>query len=153
MAGLDPGRHVALDGLVEAEAGQPCPRPWRPWPAPATAQDPPSGRQRHADTLCELARRALEAGRLPRTGGVRPQLTVLSTGTASNAAPAPAAWAATPTWRPWTPRRVGGWPATAPSPGSWSPTTPPTTPTPAATPTPATTTTTTTPTATAATAG
>ena len=89
---------------------------------------PPSGRQRHADTLCELARRALEAGRLPQPGGARPQLTVLSTGTASNAAPAPAAWAATPTWRPWTPRRVGGWPATAPSPGSWSPTTPPTTP-------------------------
>jgi Domain of unknown function (DUF222)/HNH endonuclease len=32
--------------------------------------------QRRADALAELARRALEGGRLPQTGGVRPQVTV-----------------------------------------------------------------------------
>jgi hypothetical protein len=42
-------------------------------PAPA---DDRSGVQRRADALAELARRALEAGRLPRAGGVRPQRTV-----------------------------------------------------------------------------
>jgi hypothetical protein len=40
------------------------------------SQDPRSGGQRRADALAELARRSLEAGRLPQTGGVRPQLTV-----------------------------------------------------------------------------
>jgi hypothetical protein len=35
-----------------------------------------SGSQRRADALAELARRNLEGGRLPQTGGVRPQLTV-----------------------------------------------------------------------------
>jgi hypothetical protein len=47
-----------------------------PWPRPADAQDTRSGGQRTADALAELARRALEGGRLPQAGGVRPQLLV-----------------------------------------------------------------------------
>jgi hypothetical protein len=44
---------------------------------PASAADDRTGGQRRADALAELARRQLEGGRLPQTGGVRPQLTVL----------------------------------------------------------------------------
>jgi len=47
-----------------------------PLTRPNTADDQRSGSQRRADALAELARRALEGGRLPNTGGVRPQLTV-----------------------------------------------------------------------------
>jgi hypothetical protein len=47
-----------------------------PLARPASAEDARSGGQRQADALTELARRALEGGRLPQTGGVRPQLTV-----------------------------------------------------------------------------
>jgi hypothetical protein len=67
---------VAVDGLLEAEAGQillaalePLARPT----APRTPQRQPAAGRR----LAELARRTLEAGRLPQTGGVRPQLLVL----------------------------------------------------------------------------
>jgi Domain of unknown function (DUF222)/HNH endonuclease len=48
-----------------------------PLARPADAQDTRSGGQRTADALTELARRALEGGRLPQTGGVRPQLSVV----------------------------------------------------------------------------
>jgi hypothetical protein len=48
-----------------------------PLARPASAADERSGGQRRADALAELARRSLEGGRLPQTGGVRPQLTVL----------------------------------------------------------------------------
>jgi hypothetical protein len=44
---------------------------------PTDASDHRSGSQRTADALTELARRNLEAGRLPTTGGVRPQLSVV----------------------------------------------------------------------------
>ena len=44
---------------------------------PHNANDPRSSDQRRADALTELARRALEGGQLPQTGGVRPQLTVV----------------------------------------------------------------------------
>jgi hypothetical protein len=47
-----------------------------PLARPTTADDTRSGGQRTADALAELARRALEGGRLPQTGGVRPQLLV-----------------------------------------------------------------------------
>ena len=50
--------------------------PWSPWPAPPTPTTPAAAANAHADALAELARRALEGGRLPQTGGVRPQLTV-----------------------------------------------------------------------------
>jgi hypothetical protein len=67
---------VALQGLLEPEAGQTVLAALEPLARPAGADDSGSGGQRRADALCELARRALEGGRLPQTGGVRPQLTV-----------------------------------------------------------------------------
>jgi hypothetical protein len=67
---------VALDGLLEPEAGQTLLSALEPLARPASAEDTRSGGQRRADALTELARRTLEAGRLPQTGGVRPQLTV-----------------------------------------------------------------------------
>jgi Domain of unknown function (DUF222) len=68
---------VALDGLLEPEAGQSLLAALEPLARPASADDARSGGQRRADALAELARRSLEAGRLPQAGGVRPQLTVL----------------------------------------------------------------------------
>ena len=46
---------------------------------PPAAADDRSPAQRRADALVELARGALRAGRLPRVGGVRPQLGILVT--------------------------------------------------------------------------
>jgi hypothetical protein len=68
---------VAVDGLLEPEAGQTLLAALEPLARPATADDRRSGGQRQADALTELARRSLEGGRLPQTGGVRPQLTVV----------------------------------------------------------------------------
>ena len=67
---------VAIDGLLEPEAGQTVLAALEPLARPAEAGDDRSGGQRTADALTELARRALEGGRLPTTGGVRPQLLV-----------------------------------------------------------------------------
>jgi len=67
---------VAIDGLLEPEAGQTLLAALEPLARPSSAEDDRSGAQRRADALTELARRALEGGRLPHTGGVRPQLTV-----------------------------------------------------------------------------
>jgi Domain of unknown function (DUF222) len=67
---------VAIDGLLEPEAGHTLLAALEPLARPTDAQDVRSGGQRTADALAELARRALEAGRLPKTGGVRPQLLV-----------------------------------------------------------------------------
>jgi Domain of unknown function (DUF222)/HNH endonuclease len=67
---------VALQGLLEAEAGQILLAALEPLARPADAHDDRSGDQRRADALTELARRNLEAGRLPQSGGVRPQLLV-----------------------------------------------------------------------------
>jgi hypothetical protein len=67
---------VALNGLLEAEAGQIVLAALEPLARPVDADDTRSGGQRSADALTELARRALEGGRLPQTGGVRPQLLV-----------------------------------------------------------------------------
>jgi Domain of unknown function (DUF222)/HNH endonuclease len=67
---------VAINGLLEPEAGQTLQAALDPLARPADAHDPRSGSQRQADALAELARRQLEAGQLPQTGGVRPQLLV-----------------------------------------------------------------------------
>jgi Domain of unknown function (DUF222)/HNH endonuclease len=67
---------IALQGLLEPEAGQILLAALEPLARPADAQDERSGDQRRADALVELARRALEGGQLPQTGGVRPQLLV-----------------------------------------------------------------------------
>jgi hypothetical protein len=102
---------VAMDGLLAAEAGQALLAALDPLARPATAQDTPSGGQRQADALTELARRSLEGGRLPRVGGVRPQLMVMvNLDSLQGRNP----WGVTPAWGPWTGRRAGGWPATGP---------------------------------------
>jgi Domain of unknown function (DUF222) len=67
---------VAVDGLLEPEAGQSLLAALEPLARPASAADPRSAGQRRADGLAELARRHLEGGRLPQSGGVRPQLLV-----------------------------------------------------------------------------
>jgi Domain of unknown function (DUF222) len=67
---------VAVDGWLEPEAGQTLLAALEPLARPADAEDERSGPQRRADALAEVARRALEGGRLPQTGGVRPQLLV-----------------------------------------------------------------------------
>jgi hypothetical protein len=67
---------VALGGLLDPEAGQTLLAALEPLARPTSADDERLGNQRNADALTELARRSLEAGSLPRTGGVRPQLLV-----------------------------------------------------------------------------
>jgi hypothetical protein len=67
---------VAIDGLLEPEAGHTLLAALEPLARPADAEDARTGGQRTADALMELARRALEGGRLPQAGGVRPQLLV-----------------------------------------------------------------------------
>jgi Domain of unknown function (DUF222)/HNH endonuclease len=67
---------VAIDGLLDPEAGDTLLTALEPLARPTTADDDRSGAQRNADALTELARRQLEGGRLPQTGGVRPQVTV-----------------------------------------------------------------------------
>jgi hypothetical protein len=67
---------VAIDGLLDAEAGETLLTALEPLARPSTAEDARSAAQRNADALTELARRQLEGGRLPQSGGVRPQVTV-----------------------------------------------------------------------------
>jgi hypothetical protein len=67
---------VAIDGLLDPEAGETLLTALEPLARPTSAEDARSGSQRRADALTELARRALEGGRLPHSGGVRPQVTV-----------------------------------------------------------------------------
>ena len=67
---------VAVNGLLDPEAGQTLLAALEPLARPTSAHDARSGGQRRADALAELARRTLEAGRLPQSGGVRPQLLV-----------------------------------------------------------------------------
>ena len=68
---------VAVDGLLEPEAGQLVLSALEPLARPAAAGDTRTGSQRNADALTELARRQLEGGQLPKVGGVRPQLAVV----------------------------------------------------------------------------
>jgi len=67
---------VAIDGLLDPEAGQIVQAALEPLARPADADDDRSAGQRNADALTELARRSLEGGWLPKAGGVRPQLLV-----------------------------------------------------------------------------
>jgi Domain of unknown function (DUF222)/HNH endonuclease len=67
---------VALGGLLDPEAGQTLLAALEPLARPSDAEDARTGWQRNADGLGELARRSLQAGILPRSGGVRPQLLV-----------------------------------------------------------------------------
>jgi hypothetical protein len=70
-------RMVVVRGILPPEAGQIVQGALEPLSRPADAADTRSGGQRTADALTEMARRQLESGRLPLTGGVRPQLTVI----------------------------------------------------------------------------
>jgi hypothetical protein len=64
---------VALNGLLEAEAGQTLLAALEPLARPASAgDDPRSGGQRHADALTELARRSLEGADSRRPAGSAP---------------------------------------------------------------------------------
>jgi Domain of unknown function (DUF222) len=68
---------VVVHGTMTPRPATPSRRLWSRWPAPPTTTTPAAGGQRTADALTELARRQLEAGQLPVTGGVRPQLSVI----------------------------------------------------------------------------
>ena len=68
---------VAVDGLLEVEAGAIVLSALEPLARPAAAGEARTGSQRPADALGELARRQLEGGQLPKVGGVRPQLAVV----------------------------------------------------------------------------
>jgi Domain of unknown function (DUF222) len=57
---------VAVEGLLDPEAGQTLLAALEPLARPTSAEDARSGGQRRADALAELARRTLEGGRLPR---------------------------------------------------------------------------------------
>jgi hypothetical protein len=67
---------VAIDGLLDPEAGETLVTALEPLARPTVADDERSAAQRNADALTELARRQLEGGRLPQAGGVRPQVVV-----------------------------------------------------------------------------
>ena len=64
---------MAVNGLLEAEAGQTLLAALEPWPA-ANADDDRTASQRRADALTEIGPPPPGGGRLPQTGGVRPQL-------------------------------------------------------------------------------
>jgi hypothetical protein len=103
---------VAVNGLLEAEAGQTLLAALEPLARPTTAEDARSGGQRTADALAELARRSLAGGRLPRTGGVRPQLTVTVDLDSLLGRPGGGRGRPRGGSSRWTRRGVGGWPAT-----------------------------------------
>jgi Domain of unknown function (DUF222) len=67
---------VDVKGLLDPEAGEAVQAALAPLARPAGPDDQRSGAQRRADALGELARRALQAGDLPKEGGLRPQLTI-----------------------------------------------------------------------------
>jgi hypothetical protein len=67
---------VALDGLLDPEAGEVARAALTPLARPTGPDDGRSAAQRRADALGELARHALQAGKLPDSGGLRPQVTV-----------------------------------------------------------------------------
>jgi hypothetical protein len=72
---------VHLNGFLDPEAGeliQTALRPLAaPQPGPDGQPDPRSSEQRTADALVELARRALDHGDPPSTGGLRPHLSLI----------------------------------------------------------------------------
>jgi hypothetical protein len=111
---------VAVNGLLEAEAGSILLAALEPLASPADAADSRTGGQRNADALAELARRSLEGGWLPKAGGVRPQLLV-TVDLGSLLGRPGGGWVGRPVGPGrWNRRPAGGWPVTGPSPGSWS---------------------------------
>jgi len=112
VAGLDRGRH----GRPRRAPGTRSPvsssrPPWTRWPPRGMPALPGVG---SAERRClgELARRHLQAGSLPKTGGVRPQLAVVVD---LNSRRHPGGGRGR-----WIRRPAAGWPVTGRSPGSWS---------------------------------
>src|SRR6266542_481432 len=67
---------VAVNGLLDPDAGEAARAALAPLAGPTGPDDERSAAQRRADALGELARQALQAGHLPDCGGLRPQLAV-----------------------------------------------------------------------------
>jgi Domain of unknown function (DUF222)/HNH endonuclease len=65
-----------VDGLLDPEAGETVRSALQPLARPTGPDDGRSAAQRRADGLADLAHWGLQAGRLPRGGGLRPQVTV-----------------------------------------------------------------------------
>lgn len=65
---------VVLDGLLDPESGTMVRRALEAVTAPPNPDDRRCAAQRRADALTELCGHALDTGRLPTTGGVRPHL-------------------------------------------------------------------------------
>ena len=63
---------VAVDGLLDAEAGETLLTALEPLARPSAAEDDRSATQRRADALTELARRALRAAACPPPVGCAP---------------------------------------------------------------------------------
>jgi hypothetical protein len=123
---------VAVNGLLDPEAGQTLVAALEPLARPANADDARSGGSGGRMRWWSWPAGTWRAAGCPRAGGCDPNCWSPSTCTASSAL---GGWVARPAARsPWTRRRVGGWPATARSPGSWSPASPLVTTTPAAIP-------------------
>jgi hypothetical protein len=110
---------VAVNGLLDPEAGQMLLAALDPLARPTNADDTRSGGQRRADALAEWPAAPWRAASCPRPAGCGPSCWSPSTWTACWVL---AGWAGTPMgWDRWTPRPAGGWLVTARSPGSWSP--------------------------------
>jgi hypothetical protein len=67
---------VALDGLLDAEAGNTVLTAISALAGPGGGDDPRTSAQRRADALVDLARHALDSAELPDTGGERPHINV-----------------------------------------------------------------------------
>jgi hypothetical protein len=108
---------VAVDGLLEPEAGELVLAALEPLARPADAGDTRSGSQRTADAVTELARRQLEEGGQscpPPVGSARSWPWWWSW----TASTTPVGWVERPAGRDrWLPRPGSGWPAMGPSPG------------------------------------
>jgi len=124
---------VAVNGLLDPDAGEAARAALAPLARPTGPDDERSAAQRRADALGELARQALQAGHLPDCGGLRPQLAVTvefasllaEQGGVVGWAAGAGSWAARP---------PAGLPATRPSPARSSTATPTTPSTPSTPP-------------------
>ena len=64
---------VAIDGLLDPEAGETLLTALEPLARPASAEDDRRGAQRRVDALAELARRVLRAAGCPTAAGSAPR--------------------------------------------------------------------------------
>ncbi|MDQ6771905.1 MAG: 13E12 repeat family protein, partial [Candidatus Dormibacteraeota bacterium] len=66
----------AIDGLLDAESGEVVRTALEALTGPPAPGDKRTAPQRRSDALAEMARRQLDAGRLPEVGGEKPHLTL-----------------------------------------------------------------------------